>query len=336
MEEKICLKCALHEGGGIGSPIKSFSFENFSLNTKKNYNKKYIGFSVAEMAIALLIGSLILGAAAPLITKQIKNEGSSTIEREILIKNLFPKGAIMFFERTDKKCPDGWSPVATAANGLDGYYPRIAMEGASEIGQKKEQMVHKHKHVSPALFALNGSSFANTFRYGPFRNSNARAEGGKTGLSVYGDGLYPMLEAARITLKSDGTIKEGSEKEYDVTANASFLLRAFSVSGEDNNNWYMHTSDGMNRMEQFSVAGGNAVQIPVCPNRSVDDELSGSACEYTGSEGSKTIKSYSYDAVASGNKRRITVNNHPYMEDMPLVGDENRPNSIVWLACKKN
>ena len=31
-------------------------------------------FSVAEVAIALLIGSIILGMAAPMITKQIKNE----------------------------------------------------------------------------------------------------------------------------------------------------------------------------------------------------------------------------------------------------------------------
>jgi len=325
----------VREGEEIKPQVKTLLPPNFYF-TPKNTRKNYKAFSVAEMAMALLIGSLLLGAAAPIITKQIKNEGISSIEREILIKNLFPKGAIMFFERTDKKCPDGWSPVATAANGLDGYYPRIAMEGDSEIGRKKEQMVHKHKHVSPALFALNGSAYANTFRYGPFRNSHTRADGGKSGLSVYGDASYPILEAARVNLKSDGTIKEGTEKEYEITGGSLYLLRAFSSSGEDANNWYMHTSDGMNRMEQFSVSGGNAVQIPVCPNRSADDELSGSACEYTGSEGSKTIRSYSYEAVANGVKRRITVSNHPYMEDMPLVGNENRPNSIVWLACKKN
>ena len=44
-------------------------------------------FSVAEVAIALLIGSIILGMAAPMITKQIKNEETQYVQIEILKKH---------------------------------------------------------------------------------------------------------------------------------------------------------------------------------------------------------------------------------------------------------
>ena len=43
-------------------------------------------FSVAEVAIALLIGSIILGMAAPMITKQLKNEKTQYVQIEILKK----------------------------------------------------------------------------------------------------------------------------------------------------------------------------------------------------------------------------------------------------------
>ena len=31
----------------------------------------------------------------------------------------------------------------------------------------------------------------------------------------------------------------------------------------------------------------------------------------------------------------LEVKNIPLLEDMPLVGDENRPNSVKWLACRR-
>ena len=69
-------------------------------------NKKT--FSIAEVTIALLIGSLILGMTAPMISKQIKNNNSSDAQISILLRRIenlernnttpIPAGSIIFFE----------------------------------------------------------------------------------------------------------------------------------------------------------------------------------------------------------------------------------------------
>ena len=55
-----------------------------SLNPPKfqKYSKK--AFSIAEALIALLIGSLILGMSAPLITKQLKHNSFTDIQAQLL------------------------------------------------------------------------------------------------------------------------------------------------------------------------------------------------------------------------------------------------------------
>ena len=58
--------------GAIGSSINSPLCQKFSLKSKNNHRNKRKAFSVAEAMIALLIGSVALGMAAPMITKQIK------------------------------------------------------------------------------------------------------------------------------------------------------------------------------------------------------------------------------------------------------------------------
>ena len=65
--------------------------------------------------MALVIGSIILGMAAPMITKQMKNENIESVQLEIIKKTLIPSGAIMFFDRAD--CPDGWAPLDSKYNG---------------------------------------------------------------------------------------------------------------------------------------------------------------------------------------------------------------------------
>ena len=105
------------------------------------------GFSVAEALIALLIGSLILGASAPMISKQIKHNSFSDAQMSIILRqvdtlrqeintlnnelsevrnqlssiNSVPSGTIAFFEATT--CPPGWSVVNAEYNGR---FPRFA------------------------------------------------------------------------------------------------------------------------------------------------------------------------------------------------------------------
>ena len=113
-------------------------------NKKTSFHK---GFSVAEALIALLIGSLILGASAPMISKQIKHNSFSDAQMSIVLRqvdalrqeintlnnelrevrnqlssiNSVPSGTIAFFEATT--CPPGWSRVASKFNGR---FPRFA------------------------------------------------------------------------------------------------------------------------------------------------------------------------------------------------------------------
>lgn len=72
-------------------------------------------FSVAEAMIALLLGSLALGMAAPMITKQMKHEDLAYAQYETLKRTIVPSGAIMFFDRAN--CPDGWTPLDNKYNG---------------------------------------------------------------------------------------------------------------------------------------------------------------------------------------------------------------------------
>ena len=231
------------------------------------------------------------------------NNNLTTLEDDVTdleedVKNLVPKGTVMFFKLSS--CPKGWQAV-TDANGksVSGYYPRIANAGDAEIGKTKEQMVHKHKHVSPFM-AYYGLAMANQLRYGPYsfpiRWWNASFP------NVYGDANY--AEAPNMYANSN-------------TSTPSVWGGAFTFYGpgyphNHNSNTYTYTSDGMNRQERFfgiNSAGSYAmVNSTLCPNRDVDDKI----CK------------------PSGNNYGV-----PYLKDMPLVGNENRPKSIVLLACEK-
>ena len=287
---------------------------------KKLVKKKKIAFSVAEAMMALLISSVALGAAAPLITKQIKTANNNVVDP-------FPNHSIMFFNLN--RCPDGWVPVNPE---FIGHYPRIIGEGEGGHGGRLnttlEQMVHKHKHVSPFLAAMNGSGYVNSFRYGPYSNLNSRTAGKdvfENEAAVRGDNDYPELEAAKETVKLDKeneSVTVTGETDYNVTANSTLLMRGWGASGMDFNNWYLYTSDGMNRNETLSV-GSYIQSFPVCPNKpNVEDDVN-------------CTDDYSYIAMVNNARRQIVVKNPPTMDDMVVVGDENRPNSVQWLACER-
>ena len=242
------------------------------LNLKKIQYQK--AFSVAEAMVALLIGSVALRAAAPMITKQIKHNNLNNAQSQIIMGQInqsnnhinqtfqsinelqeeinelrnkieessIPAKTIAFFNRTT--CPSGWVAVADKnGNALKGFYPRIASEKDEDIGSTKEQMVHKHKHVSSQIEENNGYLSGN-HRHNPssIKSHIGRSVGTYRGVAYTGSLTY--------------------------------------------------TGDGMNAID---------LGILTCPNR---DE---------------------------GN----TICSASVSPNMPLVGDENRPNSIVWLACEK-
>jgi len=250
--------------------------------------------------MTLLIVSIALAAAAPLLSRQMKN--ATVRNLPVTGGDNIPAGAIMFFELP--RCPEGWEPVVTNANGLSGFYPRLAGENDTEIGTTKEQMVHKHKHVSPFLQALGGDESVGSTRYGPFMSSHSYASG------VMGDYVYPTFSG----------LYRGSP--YTIKSTNTYLLRGIK-SDKDFNNWYFYTSDGMNRYESLPVSGPLNANILTCPNR---DESG--VCSNPNPE-------FSYVANGDEGNGTIVVKNLPYLNEMPLVGNENRPNSVVWLACKK-
>lgn len=115
-------------------------------------NKK--AFSVAEATIALLIGSIALGMAAPMITKQIKQnnfndtqfsllnqQNNNLLERinelEDIIRNLSdndstPAGAVMFFDLS--KCPSGWTELSSKYSKASGAFIRNLGESGRAVG----------------------------------------------------------------------------------------------------------------------------------------------------------------------------------------------------------
>lgn len=65
----------------------------------------------------------------------------------------------------------------------------------------------------------------------------------------------------------------------------------------------------MNRTETLSKTRSKLYSVLTCPNRDEGDSI----CKPTGNQ---------YDI--------------PYLSEMPLVGNENRPKSILLLACEKD
>ena len=216
------------------------------------------------------------------------------------IKNLVPKGAVMFFNLTS--CPDGWSAITD----MGGRYPRIATykDGklADAINSTKEQMVHRHKHVSPFM-AFAGAGMMNMHRYGPYLFPGT-IYSSTFNKNVQGD--YNYSEPLNMNRDANGNYYPSS-----YTGNA-FAFYGMGYPSNWHYNTITYTSDGMNRKESlFGIKTTYSMDIKdlvVCPNRDENDKI----CK------------------PSGNNYGI-----PYLSEMPLVGNENRPNSVVWLACQK-
>ena len=149
--------------GGEGQAVSSLNSPEF-----QKYSKK--AFSIAEALIALLIGSLILGMSAPIISKQIKYNNFSDaqvnlfskkfeeIERRLAQKDSeilalrqeldgldigVPVGTVAFFN--SDSCPDDtWQNVVDY--GWGGYFFRVA-DASNTRNVAQEQSIQSHWHV---------------------------------------------------------------------------------------------------------------------------------------------------------------------------------------------
>ncbi len=162
-------------------------------NNRFCFKIKLKAFSVAEVAIALLIGSIMLGMAAPMITKQMKNENIESVQIEILKKTIIPSGAIMFFDRAD--CPDGWDPLNSKYNGryfkVAGNYTICDKDGENSdgtcVGSAAVTVTDNNRGVfsGDAIRNIEGhfSSYemgrygVSTYTSGPFTVTNGTAHG---------------------------------------------------------------------------------------------------------------------------------------------------------------
>lgn len=124
-------------------------------------------FSIAEAFIMLTVVSVGLAAAAPMITKQIKHNNFSTVQANMLgrqinnvqsqasvdrvqvrqeldafnvafeevqskVKNLVPPGAVMAFNLSE--CPKGWVALVTEIENSEGAFIRNIGGNAGNLG----------------------------------------------------------------------------------------------------------------------------------------------------------------------------------------------------------
>ena len=143
---KTWLKCKQLQGGGaIGSSINSPLCQKISLKLKNNHKNSKKAFSVAEAMIALLIGSVALGMAAPMITKQIKTQNTADVERRLIndrIERTIPQGVIVMWSGSITNIPSGWA-LCDGTNGTPDLRNRFIVGAGDEynmgaVGGSKE------------------------------------------------------------------------------------------------------------------------------------------------------------------------------------------------------
>ncbi len=142
MENKMVKTSITVGGGAIDCLINSSEGQKISVRLKRFVQKCNVqifavqrqmlssakAFSVAEAMIAVLIGSIVLGMSAPMISSQLKRNNMNDVQFQVLNKkiqdlqaevrannNVFPSGFLMM---TFGSCPTtGWSDVSSDYEG---------------------------------------------------------------------------------------------------------------------------------------------------------------------------------------------------------------------------
>ncbi len=236
------------EKGAIGcsiiSPVSQKNDKKTSSFHKNTYKNKRKAFSVAEATIALLIGSVALGMAAPMITKQIKAQNMTDTQFRVInsrnqdllsrineleesldemskrIEELenadvsgVPKGTIAFFDSTVKAesttnpCPEGWELISQNWNGR---FPRFA---GSYTVYSWNGSTKKHNNTGTTKKILVGSTEEDAIRNitGSVQGAGDRDYSKATGaFSVSGLGPVPIANSG--------------EKDYVYSFNAQNIV----------------------------------------------------------------------------------------------------------------
>lgn len=133
----------------------SVSFVNMKLNKK--------AFSVAEAMVTLLITSIALAAAAPIISRNIKNSTTANINIDAQIQHLvneqLPVGAVILFDGAT--CPKHWAPLSNKYSGAAGAFIRNTGGTAGNLGvvQVAQLPNIKGSLETTSESGWNGSSF---------------------------------------------------------------------------------------------------------------------------------------------------------------------------------
>ena len=140
-------------------------------------------FSVAEAMIALLIGSLILGYSAPMITGQIKHNNMSDVQAQVLNRKIeelrstqanIPSGAVMYFDLAS--CPVDWSPLSTIYPNAANAFIRNQSGSGRALGDWQQNAAPNiegkvENFVGGSYFAQGGTQNWNKLKMsGAFRN----------------------------------------------------------------------------------------------------------------------------------------------------------------------
>ena len=236
--------------GAIASPINSPLCQNFSLKSKNNHKNSKKAFSVAEATIALLIGSVALGMAAPMITKQIKTQNMADIESRVVnqkIRNLtndneefktemedliaelreelldeiknaaaFPSGSLLL---TTDSCPTaGWSDVTNSYNGA---FFKAGSSGIGSVANPSGNLPEHYHFIGIFTQQYNNDAnviqrtFKTKYNY-TLRDLDGDNSGHYTVSSAAGNKIYAITTGQELVYPSNA-VKNSTYQPKNVT-----------------------------------------------------------------------------------------------------------------------